>query len=160
MKGYYFISPCGSEFLYIDSVLLSYQHVHEKMPHNEFSPMVLKNFNLAKRSGRLSRESLESRGWGFEEIDIHDKLVKDFMNSCFKGRSKRRLNNSATIVFEWAFSHSTIPRDVGLEEKDGTDYNGAPNYSNKQEIVHEGGYKEVLPAENNEDLEKDWWKRG
>jgi len=158
MKAYYFISPTGSEFLYISSILLSYRHIKDYDPHHKFSPEILRNFKLAESNGRLSRYAFEKRGWDFEVMDISDKMVEDFMNSCFRRRSKRRLNNRASKIFDWAFSHSSIALDNGL--RDGDEYEDCEYDSTGKTVVHEGGYEESLPFDDYEDIADDWWNRG
>ncbi|MBS3078877.1 hypothetical protein J4218_02035 [Candidatus Pacearchaeota archaeon] len=154
MKAYYFISPIGSEFLYIDSILLSYRHITEDNPHHKFSPELLRKFKLAERNGKFNKYSLEKRDWDFEELDISDKVVGDFINACFKRRSKRRLNSHASRIFNWAFSHSNLAVESGLRDEDDTMDTG------NREVLHEGGYKEILPLEEVEDKSDNWWAEG
>ena len=155
MKGYYFINHSGSEYLYVPLVLFSYRHLEEYHPRNKFSPEVLRKFCLAQRNGKLNRYSLEKKKWDFEEMDIPDKIIKDFINSCFRGRSKRRLNSRASKIFEWAFSNSVIAVKNGLRDDDNYEYE--PDEITK---VHEGGYREIIPVEDEEDYEDGWWLRG
>lgn len=149
------ISPAGHEFLYVPNTLFSYRLLNDFDPKHNFSPNVLIKFGEAVRSGRVSKYSLEKREWDLEVINIPDKRISDFTNACFRKRSKRRLNNRATGIFNYAFLNSFLAVESGLREKDDVEY-----VSDERVMVHEGGYEETLPEKDEEDIGEDWWSRG
>lgn len=154
MRAYYFIGPTGSEFLYIPLTLFSYRHIKDYDPRHNFAPEVLKKFDRAVLDGRINKYSLEKRDWKLEMMDIPDKMVNDFTNSCFRRRSKRRLNNRASMIFNWAFGHSKLAVESGLRDSDDV-------YDDQIEITHEGGYVEKIPNKEPDDLPEDtWWAEG
>lgn len=144
MKAYYCINRRDVEFLYVPNVLISFQSTLGNEPSHIWDVNDLSKVTLSLKEGRLSRKTLEDKGWQIEEIDIPNRMVELFTDFCFRGKSEKKIVNKANRIFNLARSC------VDYE------YEGSATESNEKH-----GYRDSYDGMSDlEDYEQDWWKRG
>lgn len=150
MNGYYCISDNGNEFLYVPLTLFSYcsNNVKRKKtrPKHRFDIRTLSKIASAMEHEKITRDRLMDLEWLVCDVNIPDKFVKRLRYLCSQPESDEKESRAISVA-----------NKMLMVARYWEEY-----YENalKKEIVHEGGYKEIVPAEDEEDKQMDWWKRG
>jgi len=143
MKAYYCISKRDREFLYIPFVLFSYCSADSIYVTHRWDKEILSKLTLMIREGKLTKNKLEDSQWSVEEIDIPDRIIEKFTDSCFRRKKEQRLITKADRIFNWVQDH------MEYEENNHSNLKETKTYRDS----YDGMYDE-------EDYRNDWWKRG
>ena len=166
--GYYGFDCRGRTFIYVPHNLIGITGICSEGEFTfDYRPDTLSMISSLFSKRLINRDDLLKKGWDICRVEIPDYFLRGFCDLCFKLGDERKpderlssiIHSKATEIADYASDLASFDSSFSSEVPDVSRRDNPPRSSGQREIIHDGGYHEIIP-EDEEDIKDDWWTRG
>jgi hypothetical protein len=168
--AYFGRDPRGKSVLYVPDNLIG---ISDGNDYNfDYDPATLKGVSLLFEKKLMTLEDLLKKGWDIRRLEIPKRFFSELQDLCSRQNDDDIILNNdikkkameIADYFNDLFDSSssanchctTCGNNLSVDEN----LDNESRNNGQREVIHEGGYREILPAEEFDDYHRDWWKKG